>query len=538
MGQWEVVGRSSRDERTGRRRISSRRELRTALDTQRPPMSDSRPHEGCAQVDRADLRSGSSALFSRPAKEWWYTYRRLVIMLDVLVVGIALVIANVARFSGLQTAVVGLKSLTYPIISLILGVAWIVLLLGSRAYSSHTLGFGDSEYRRVVRATFLLFGGLSMAAVLFQFDFARGFLAIALPLGLLLILMGRWSMRQVLVRKRNRGAMMDEVLLIGSREAVQWTAERINRTPGAGYRIGAVACGADRVPVTLEDGTELVNFGALDDTVDHLVTSGLRTVIIADDVQADRKFLRRLSWQLEDTTVQLVVTSRLTDVTGPRIHWRPVEGLPLMTVDTPRYSGFKYVLKRAFDLSVAVFSAVIVSPLLLVTALAIKAEDNGPVLYRQQRVGINGQSFTMTKFRSMRVDADRVKAQLMDTNEGAGPLFKMRQDPRVTKVGRLIRKLSIDELPQLIDVIRGDMSLVGPRPQLPEEVASLEPHQRRRLKVKPGITGPWQVGGRSNLSGDESVRLDLTYVENWSLSGDLLIMAKTVKAVLARDGAF
>ena len=173
-----------------------------------------------------------------------------------------------------------------------------------------------------------------------------------------------------------------------------------------------------------------------------------------------------------------------------------------MTVDTPRYSGFKYVLKRAFDLSVAVLSAVIVSPLLLVTALAIKAEDHGPVLDRQQRVGINGQSFTMTRFRSMRVDADRVKAQLMDTNEGAGPLFKMRQDPRVTKV------------------------------------ASLEPHQRRRLKVKPGITGPWQVGGRSNLSGDESVRLDLTYVENWSLSGDLLIMAKTVKAVLARDGAF
>lgn len=489
-------------------------------------------------IDLVTVSNGSSALFARPQEEWWRGYRAAVIALDVMVVGLALVIANIVRFSGEHISVVGLQSFTYPILSLLVGAGWIVLLLGSRSYSNHVLGVGDTEYRKVISATFLLFGGLSMAAVLFQFDFARGFLGIALPLGLLFLLISRWVMRQLLVRKRGRGDLMDKVLLVGSPAAVRWTAERINRTPGAGYGIQAVACGSECSHITLQDGTELPNVGHMEDTVDHLITTGLRTVIVADDLQADRKFLRQLSWQLEDTTVQLVVTSRLTDVTGPRIHWRPVEGLPLMTVDTPRYSGFKYVLKRGFDLVCSTAVLVLASPVLLVTALVIKMEDHGPVFYRQKRVGINGRSFTMTKFRSMRADADQVKEQLFETNEGSGPLFKMRSDPRVTQVGRVIRKLSIDELPQLFDVLRGDMSLVGPRPQLPEEVAMLAPHQRRRLKVKPGITGPWQVGGRSNLPADETVRLDLTYVENWSLSGDVIILLKTVKAVLARDGAY
>lgn len=484
---------------------------------------------------------GSTHLFTATPNPWWVRYRRSVMALDAAVVAVTMVVANVARFAGADSmSVVGLGTITYPVISLVLGVAWILLLLNARAYSPHVMGFGDQEYRSVVRATFFLFGGLSMVAVLLQFDVARGYLAIALPLGLVLLLVGRWSMRQVLMRARARGTMMDNALLVGSEGAVRWTAERIARTPGSRYRVHSVASRSreDLPAITLDDGTVLPNVGDAEDTVEHLIRTGLRTVILADDAHADRKFLRRLSWHLEDTPVNLVLASRLTDVAGQRIHWHPVEGLPLMTVDTPQYSGFKYVLKRGFDLLVAAVITVLVGPMALLAALAIKIEDGGPILYRQQRVGINGEFFTMTKFRSMRVNADRQKGLLADANEGAGPLFKMTADPRVTRVGRVIRRFSIDEIPQLLDVLRGDMSLVGPRPQLPEEVAQLAPHQRRRLKVKPGITGPWQVGGRSNLPADESVRLDLTYVENWSLTGDLIILAKTVKAVLARDGAY
>lgn len=469
---------------------------------------------------------------------WWGKYAAIVVCLDLVVIAFALLVGNLVRFAGQYTSVAGQPNLSYSVFSVLLGTGWMVLLSGTRAYSKYSLGFGDMEYRRVVHATLWLFGALSTVAVVLQFDIARGFLAIVLPLGVFLLLLNRWCMRQFLVRRRMRGQMMDHALLVGSADAVRWTAERIRRTPGAGYAVDAVACGAGTRTVTLRDGHELANLGSVERTVEHMAATGLRTVIVADEVPADHRFLRRLAWQLEDTAVQLVITSRLTDIAGPRIHWRPVEGMPLMTVDTPRYSGVRYVLKRVFDLSIAAVVLVIVSPLFALTAVAIKAEDRGPVFFRQRRVGVDGEEFTMLKFRSMRVGADHDRRRLAGSNEASGPLFKLRRDPRVTGVGRWTRKWSIDELPQLWNVLRGDMSLVGPRPQLPEEVASLAPHQRRRLRVKPGITGPWQVGGRSNLSADESVRLDLTYVETWSLVGDLIILLKTVKAVLTRDGAY
>ena len=248
--------------------------------------------------------------------------------------------------------------------------------------------------------------------------------------------------------------------------------------------------------------------------------------------------LRRLSSQLENSDVQLVLTSRLTDVVGPRIHWQPVEGLPLMAVDTPQFTGAKYALKRVSDVVVASVGLVLVLPLLALAALAVKLQDGGPVLYRQERVGIDGTVFTMYKLRSMHVGAHEEQASLRSGNQAAGPLFKLRGDPRVTPVGRLLRVWSVDELPQLVNVVRGDMAMVGPRPQLASEVAQLPDHLLRRLKVKPGITGPWQVGGRSCLSAEESARLDLSYVENWSLVGDAIIVLKTVKAVLTRNGAY
>ncbi|WP_431357143.1 sugar transferase [Kocuria rhizophila] len=452
-----------------------------------------------------------------------------------------MVLANVVRFDGSTTAtVVGLDWLTYPAISALIGLSWVFALVVSRAYSVHRLGFGEEEYRAVAHATFVLFGGLSMVAVLFRLDVARGFLAVALPLGTVLLYTGRWLLRRALARSRRAGSMLEDSLLIGSHRAVAWTAERIRRIPAAGYRVSAVVCAEPDAPdvVELSDGTQLPNMKHWDRIMDVVERSGLRTVIVADDTPADRQFLRQLSWQIEGSDIQLVLTSRLTDVAGPRIHWRPVEGLPLMTVDTPQFSGAKYVLKRSFDFVAAGIGILLTLPVLALTALAVKLEDGGPVLYRQERVGIDGSTFTMFKFRSMRVGADAELARLIAENQAAPPLFKIENDPRVTRVGKVIRAWSVDELPQLFNVLRGDMAVVGPRPQLPDEVARLPQHVLRRLKVKPGITGPWQVGGRSSLSAEESTRLDLSYVENWSIVGDAIIVLKTVKAVLTRDGAY
>jgi exopolysaccharide biosynthesis polyprenyl glycosylphosphotransferase len=228
----------------------------------------------------------------------------------------------------------------------------------------------------------------------------------------------------------------------------------------------------------------------------------------------------------------------LTDIAGPRIHARPVAGLPLIHVETPRYQGADRFLKRAFDLVVSAGLLMVLSLPLLVVALLIVSTSPGGVFFAHERIGKRGRPFKMLKFRSMVADADAGLASLLRA-QGTDdrPLFKVVDDPRVTKVGSFLRRYSIDEIPQLMNVLRGEMSLVGPRPQVAREVALYDNAATRRLFVKPGMTGLWQVSGRSNLSWDESVRLDLYYVENWSLTADLSIMARTVRAVFAKDGA-
>jgi len=254
--------------------------------------------------------------------------------------------------------------------------------------------------------------------------------------------------------------------------------------------------------------------------------------------EMDGVALRRLAWQLERDDVELVVAPALMDVTGPRISIRPVSGLPLLHVEHPELDGGRQVVKDLFDRVMALVALVVLSPLLLVVALLIKFTSEGPVLFRQTRVGRDGREFTVLKFRTMVVDAEARKTELLVHNEHDGVLFKIRKDPRITPIGRKLRRYSLDELPQLINVLRGDMSLVGPRPPLPEEVARYGGDVYRRLAVKPGLTGLWQVSGRSDLSWEESVRLDLRYVDNWSLALDLLILWKTWSAVVRGSGAY
>jgi exopolysaccharide biosynthesis polyprenyl glycosylphosphotransferase len=235
-----------------------------------------------------------------------------------------------------------------------------------------------------------------------------------------------------------------------------------------------------------------------------------------------------------------VVAPSLTDIGGPRIHTRPVAGLPLIHVETPRYEGTKLFAKRMFDIVASSIILLLSSPLLLGIAVAVRFTTPGPVLFTQERVGINGRPFQMLKFRTMVVDAEARLRELQEEDRSVGNqvLFKMKDDPRVTPVGRILRRFSLDELMQLVNVLNGSMSLVGPRPPLAREVKEYERKVHRRFLVKPGITGLWQVSGRSNLSWEDSVRLDLYYVENWSIVGDLVILWKTARAVLAREGAY
>ena len=280
--------------------------------------------------------------------------------------------------------------------------------------------------------------------------------------------------------------------------------------------------------------------GDLNTVTDIVRSCGADTVAVTSTAAFGPSEVRQLSWDLEDTPARLILAPAITNIAGARIHTQPVAGLPLIHVDRPTYRGANRILKRSFDIIGSVFLIVVLSPLLLTVAAAVKLTGDGPVFFRQDRVGLNGEVFRMIKFRSMQVDAEARLDKLRDEQRDAGNvvLFKLKNDPRVTPIGRFLRRFSLDELPQLFNVVAGDMSLVGPRPPLRSEVDRYRDHERRRMLVKPGITGLWQVSGRSDLTWQDSVRLDMYYVENWSITGDLVILWKTAKAVLSSTGAY
>ena len=279
-------------------------------------------------------------------------------------------------------------------------------------------------------------------------------------------------------------------------------------------------------------------YGGLDDITAAVKAFDADTVAVLTCPEIDGIKLRSLAWELEKTGTDLCVSPALLDVAGPRTTIRPTAGLTLLHVDHPQLEGFRVVVKDLFDRCAAAAALIMLAPLMAALAMTVWLSDRGPVFFTQVRVGKDGRAFRIYKFRTMVVDAELRKAELMDRNEHDGVLFKLHKDPRVTAIGTHLRRWSIDELPQLFNVFLGDMSLVGPRPALPAEAEKYAEHVRRRLVVKPGITGLWQVSGRANLSWDESVRLDLRYVENWSFALDLQILWKTVSAILQGSGAY
>lgn len=420
-------------------------------------------------------------------------------------------------------------------------VAWWLMLGAWSSRQYRILGSGADEYKRVAAASLWLFGAIAIFSYVFRIDTARGYVGVALPVGLGGLLLARWLVRQHLNVDRQRGGSMHKLLILGGPGAVAHLAESLLRSKQTGYLpVAAYSPGEqEHAPVEPLSGLPVLG-NSLDPKLilQAIQDCNADAVAVSAGVQLHPQSLRHLGWELASRNIGLIMAPALTDVAGPRIHTQQVAGLPLIHVTTPTLEGGQRVAKRLFDVVVSGLLILLFAPLMLLVALLVRLDSKGPILFRQERVGIEGTPFRMLKFRSMVVDAEDQLQKLIAKNEGSGVLFKMKDDPRVTRIGRILRKYSVDELPQLFNIFEGSMSLVGPRPPLPKEVAAYEHDVRRRLLVRPGLTGLWQVSGRSNLSWQDSVRLDLYYVENWSLTGDLVILLRTVRAVFRSTGAY
>ncbi|MGH3870133.1 MAG: sugar transferase [Pseudonocardiaceae bacterium] len=412
-----------------------------------------------------------------------------------------------------------------------------VVLGLSRAWDTSVLGQGSEEFSRLLRALVSLAVVVGLIGLALKLPSVRPYVFGVIPVGFMLAVVGRLVLRKLLHRYRRNGACMHEVLAVGTEDAVANLISRTRRATHHGWTVTGVCTPSG----TGTDGSSSILsvpvVGDLDSVATIAGHGRHRVVSVAQTPGWTSKRLHHLAWDLESTGAELVVDPGLMEIAGPRLHVAAVDGLPLLRLTEPAFTGVPRVLKEVGDRLAAGLLLLLLTPVLIALAIAVCA-DGGPVFYRQFRVGKHGEHFRMIKFRSMVVNADQRQSGLAEDNEGAGPLFKLRQDPRVTRVGRFLRKYSLDELPQLLNVIAGSMSMVGPRPPLPREVAEYSRDAQRKLLVKPGLTGLWQISGRSDLSWEESIRLDLRYVENWSLALDALILWKTVGAVVRGSGAY
>jgi len=481
----------------------------------------------------------SSIRRSPPRKaDWRLTYARRLAISDTLAIIWVVFAVQLLRFGFGETSVSGLNgqaatSAGYATISVILVVSWSIILgiYGSRDY--RVLGTGFAEYKRIVDASVRLFGLVAIVAFLLKIDLARGYILLAFPAGILVLTFTRWLWRQWLAVQRADGLFVSRVLLVGTSEDTHNIGRELQRHPDAGYKVvGKWLPALEHDVYSSELGVPV--FGREESAQGAMNAVEADTVIVTNSQVLGTNGLRELSWSLEPSRQHLIMAPNLTDVSGPRIHTRPVAGLPLIHVETPRYEGGKLFAKRAFDILGSTTLLLALSVPLLILALLVKVTSRGPVFYRQVRVGLNRKHFGMVKFRSMRVNADDELSELLRAQGSQDtPLFKVRHDPRITRIGKVMRKYSLDEFPQLINVLNGSMSLVGPRPQRDGEVGLYDKAAFRRLLVKPGMSGLWQVSGRSTLSWEDAIRLDLYYVENWSMVGDVIILWRTIKAVLS-----
>lgn len=465
---------------------------------------------------------------ARRAAGWSKRYLRKAALADFGCAILGVFAAAQLRFGDNVTA-------TYIALSLALPLLWPAALWLAGGYDVRFIGTGSDEFRKVLNAGVSLTAAIALFSYAVNLDLSRAYVLIALPSTTMLDLFARFAIRKQLHQQRATGRCLLSVVAVGHETAVANLVKELGRDRYHGLTVVG-ACVAH--PGRRDEVGGVPVYGGLDDVTAAVDAFGADTVAILACPEMDGIKLRSLAWELEKTGTDLCLSPALLDVAGPRTTVRQTAGLTLLHVDHPQLSGFRIVAKSLFDRTIAAAALILLFPLLAVVAAIIRLHDRGPALFKQTRVGKDGKVFRIYKFRTMVVDAEQRLPELLDSNDNDGVIFKLRKDPRVTRVGASLRRWSIDELPQLLNVVLGHMSLVGPRPALPEEAARYAEHVRRRLVVKPGLTGLWQVNGRSDLSWEESVRLDLRYVENWSFALDLQILWKTISVMLRGSGAY
>ncbi len=470
--------------------------------------------------DKRELATAPAVLSLTPI-------RVQIVVGDALCAITASLLAAALHPGGFEAA--GQQFLT--VVEWLLPVSWVVTLALAGAYERRHLLIGADEFRRVFAAGAYVVALLSFASFIVRADISRSYVLLSIPTVTLLSAVWRYAMRKHIHRRLSGGAAVHRVLAVGQEHLVRSLVRHMGRTPYAGFRVVAAVTTAKA-----REGDQCS--GEARTLVSEAKRLGADTIAIADASSVQPGELRALSWELEGTGLQLIVVPEMTDIAGPRVAVRPVAGLPLLYIDQPEFSGARRLVKSTIDRCGSAILIILLSPVLTACAAGVRLNTRGPSFYRQVRVGLNGTHFTMIKFRSMRIGSEIEREEIGSRNELGGALFKIREDYRVTGFGRFMRRWSLDELPQLFNVLTGSMSLVGPRPLPISDIEPLQGHVRRRQLVKPGMTGLWQVSGRADLPWEECVRLDLYYVENWSVTLDLMVLWKTVTAVVRARGAY
>lgn len=513
-----------------------------AQGTGAPPWVRPRP------VAHVDLAAYGHARVRHRLREWERVHRRRTVLTDVAAAAVGVLVGVLGRESLVQggwnddakSAQDAVASVPWAIYLLLI-LVWVASLAAQGAYAARFAGAGNEEYRAVFRAAAFLVALLACISFFLHVPFSRAVVVVAVPVMLVLSTGSRWVLRRTIARRRADGLCLQATLLVGDAAAVRDMAEQISREPSrSGLRVvGACVSDLSDPAVAELRANGVPVLGTQHDALAVVERCQVEAVAVASNPEMQGQALRRLGWSLEQQDVDLLIAPGIVEVAGPRLTMRPAAGVPMLHVERPVSSGLRYGAKLVADRLVALLLIVLAAPVLIGIALLVRRDSPGPALFSQSRVGEGGRIFRMIKFRTMVVDAeDRLPELAHHEHDGNDVLFKMRTDPRVTRVGAMLRRFSLDELPQLFNVLRGEMSLVGPRPPLPSEVDAYESDAVRRLRVRPGMTGLWQVSGRSDLSWGDSVRLDLWYVDNWSLALDAQILFRTANAVFQGRGAY
>lgn len=486
---------------------------------------------------------------------WRFFVNALLVLCDMAAFIIASAIVYVVRNTGDLYSTRFHFHIALWAYMLVGSLIWIYCLHSVGVYHRHVMGDGYQLNAFLIKGA--LFAGLMVCALnsILNVYVPLVTTGLALLCALLVTIVERFIIRQCVLFSREKGAYSYGTVLVGSPEGIERALEFLSKKSQLNYHAVAVC------PIGLNEKTGLVEAVAAPDGfkqriheisgrdivtlpycknfAERAVAMGVQTVMVTDVMHRFSDNFNTFVLDVEAMNLEVALITSAVDVSGHETNIRVIQGSTVMTISLPQYSPWAMFKKRVFDIVVSLVVLVGTAIITIPVAIAIKVTDRGPIFYTQTRVGRRGKPFKMIKFRSMVVNADKMKAELAEESGQKGRfIFKMKNDPRITPVGKFIRKFSIDEFPQFLNVLRGDMSVVGPRPPLPEEVAQYNQTYATRMLVKPGITGPWQVSGRSNLSKEESESLDVSYVQNWSMLGDIVLLFRTVGAVVTHKGAY